>query len=461
MPADLWEENNNTMVIRRAIEPTDWPRFRIYARRIHGFAVGKRRKSMRPSAKCLLALARAKPHDIPHLFPNVRSWHWPSLLSDASDEAFQCMPLMMSIATEAVDFNLNGLGVIGLPSVQSMLSTFPAIQNVRIWGEPENPLVLQALPDFFSHGQALRSAAIVNIPLSGSVAQHLAGFEHLARLSVFLDHRWSSSQISGFQALVDLSIESGTFHPMLLFLRIIESPKLQSVSLCTMDLIEPAAHEIASIFTTLVPQFPHMQLRSLRVHTQFMHPSGLSNFVERDDMRPLFAFRNLSCLELWISTSFHMGNQDVREMAAAWPHLESLILSRNGWLGASSVTIAGLAHLLCLPDLHTLSIPIDGSIVDLTLEMTSALQRNTRIQSLNLLDSVINDSEADAVATLLATLTPNVEYIDAWDCTTVCRTEATSWQLAAEYRDRWNKVARMVSEKNKGISEEVVAAFID
>ena len=86
------------------------------------------------------------------------------------------------------------------------LAHFLPYKISAFFGELADPLAAEALPDFFSHGQALRRAEIVNITLSEPVAQYLAGFEHLAWLSVFLDHRWSPSQISGFQALVDLNI---------------------------------------------------------------------------------------------------------------------------------------------------------------------------------------------------------------------------------------------------------------
>lgn len=179
----------------------------------------------------------------------------------------------------------------------------------------------------------------------------------------------------------------------------------------------------------------HLHLKDLKVQPKYPHCH--SSFIEAAALKPLLAFRNLSSLYLELKNPFRIGNQAVREMVSAWPQHTSLIIGVQGWSEASSITPAGLVHLLHLPHLHTLSFTMDASKVDVDFisDSANALPNNTVIRSLDLQNSIINDVEA--MTMLLSIVTPNVQNI-----------------LAYPHQDRWSEVMVLVRESR--FSEESV-----
>lgn len=177
-----------------------------------------------PGAECLQALLSAKPPEIVTFCPHMRSIDW-ARLWEPSEEAFQCMPLFMSPATEKVIFSLTALETIGLSLTQALFRNFPAIRHVEILGGStlQQTAVDNALSEMFSHAQALCSIRM-SVSLTQTIAERLAGLAHLNLLETKLNDRSMFAQSSGFRTLTSLEVRSETFRATSNFLGMLASP---------------------------------------------------------------------------------------------------------------------------------------------------------------------------------------------------------------------------------------------
>lgn len=282
-------------------------------------------------------------------------------------------------------------------------------------------------------------------PLSRLVAEHLAGLDHLKKLSVTVDHHISSTKTTGFHALVCLCLSSSTCQWMSFAVRMLTSPPLENVQLHIRGSV-PVPGELADTFEAMKLHCSHSNLRNLSAVSLYERPESPSA-IDQTTIQPLLAFSNLSVLELrFKNVPFRMGNQIVREMATSWPRLRVLVLgsyNTGGWFLSSEITPSGLVPLLRLPCLTMLSISINASAVDVTEDVTAPepTEVNTKLRYLNLQDSIIDD--ATRVAAFLSKFTPNLKTITSWDNQTP-QNAGISSRLAKEYETRWEEVARLV-----------------
>ncbi|KAH7907363.1 hypothetical protein BJ138DRAFT_509060 [Hygrophoropsis aurantiaca] len=178
----------------------------------------------------------------------------------------------------------------------------------------------------------------------------------------------------------------------------------------------------------------------------FRDPDGsdrLDSALNITMLRPLFVFSNLRLCHVDIEGisadfTFDLNDDALVELAASWPHLETLIFRRRvGWQNTSTITFNGLASLLrgC-PLLKKLTLSMDATRLDYTSTGEGALNR--RVKRLNLGDSIIE--EPVAVALILADLFGSLEQVDAWPVVRRHR---------RRYQPLWDEVNSIVKRKRE------------
>jgi hypothetical protein len=103
----------------------------------------------------------------------------------------------------------------------------------------------------------------------------------------------------------------------------------------------------------------------------------------------------------------------LEDMATAWPRLKMLHLGYMGGIGKGKCTFTGLVCLLqrCL-DLESLSIVIDASAIDCSLDILSEGKSNDKLTRIDLRDSKIDDPHT--IAIYLSDLIPNLLVSNGW-----------------------------------------------
>lgn len=398
------------------------------------------------------------------LCPKVRSLNWENLFEeeycDPEDIPFLCMPLFMGAFTQKVQFSLEGMGNAELSFVQSILPSFPSIKNITILNmhRSESESLLEVLAECFSQGlfiQGVDEEDIASISLA--MERHLEGVENLNRLEVSIDRQCSSLQLSGSYPLggeANTIVES-TFQWRGMFMIIFRSP-LRIIKTCMSqwpcmpndsklpnNLLKP--QDLEQTFQAIGLHCSHGRLISLEILSE-LKPHDPPSFTDATAIMPLFAFRSLTKLSLELNTPLHLGNCTIRDMVSAWPQLTILHLEISGWLGRSSVTPAGLAHLLRLPLLHTLDISINAEVVDVDFSLDSAynLPKNINTRSLNLLDSTISDSPIGPMVVLLSLIAPNLKDVDSRGMFN--QRSFLSSEVVKANRERWRNVSSQIKE---------------
>lgn len=235
--------------IRRPMKPADWARFHVYARRIYRFISPPyeppvpyepdsdsygRSWSALPTLECLKALSCSKPRDMISLCPQIRSLDWDALVAyteQDSPSSFSYMPLFMGAFTTKVLFSVDGLEPAELSLAQSVLCLFPSIRDITML-YADTDLGGEVLSECLSYGQSLQAVEISRV-LPQAAVEHLAGFQHLKRLTLTVNKRLSSTLLSGFCALEELEVTSSTFTLISMFINMLNSQSHCITSFCT------------------------------------------------------------------------------------------------------------------------------------------------------------------------------------------------------------------------------------
>jgi hypothetical protein len=224
---------------------------------------------------------------------------------------------------------------------------------------------------------------------------------------------------------------------------------------------EAPAMAMDYIFQAINTCCSHLMLTTLVIKESDMStqlPVGWT--IKEDMLRPLLVFTNITKIHILTTHPFDLGNKMVRDMATAWPRLQSIQLSEAGWAGQSRVTLAGIIPLISIPTLRDLGIVINASTVEHTLDMPLVGVSNTNIRYLFLGDSLIKD--AHLVAAFLSEVLPKVQIIESWDHFVVQRASVPPAQ-AQKYQALWNEVLcliktvvriRQQERKHKGVKKK-------
>ncbi|PIL32916.1 hypothetical protein GSI_05034 [Ganoderma sinense ZZ0214-1] len=175
--------------------------------------------------------------------------------------------------------------------------------------------------------------------------------------------------------------------------------------------------EIADLFAALHEHCSPTTLRTVEIYGPQQRDWVFSSedAFNLAHLEPLLLFTNIRVFSLSTPLVVEMGNDDLKAIANAWPHLVALLLLDDlGFMTLPEVTWAGVAYLThkC-PRLVSLTISLDSRVDDVA--MTTSLpsfRPNTHLRFLSVMDSIFTDVEVFAHS--LFAIAPLVVGIDGW-----------------------------------------------
>ncbi|KII86235.1 hypothetical protein PLICRDRAFT_164641 [Plicaturopsis crispa FD-325 SS-3] len=440
--------------MRRPIIAHNWKRFRFYADRIKICRLSKDAAGLTSSAvSALLVCAPTLP-----LLQNVRTL---GCENELPDEVLVCTRLVMGPATTEINFGYQTYraGSLGELILSSLI---PSCPNIKRFGVANN-VTPQLVADIASGDWAdLESLTIGSLP-----APSLLEISALPKLRE-LDFIWSSTGAGigdlepdghRFSALRSLTI---TFEGMPALATLAEAcipviglshwPSLEAITWTTANRLSGDILHWLAFFEKLKSNCSHDVLDSISVGEAYTIAEDYTHgdILTIDILDPLLSFRHLVTLECDMPGGFDLCDDDVRDMADAWPALQSLDLSsRVGWRTRSRVTIRGIAHLVrACPRLLELGIVIDASVVDDCSKKDSGVHcQNEQIHALSLGNSEIADPVA--VAALLSDILPNVRTVVSWDTKprlkkmSLSQPDPSAVEIA-QFQSKWRQVEGLI-----------------
>ncbi|KAJ7657185.1 hypothetical protein DFH06DRAFT_1197612 [Mycena polygramma] len=369
MPDDLWEvarsedstKDVTVLRARRAIEPRDWDRFDVYARRIRILVITEI-PSDSDTESCVFEVLAAYPRE--YLLPNLRKliWgadHMPRLSSVHLFLSPQIEEVMLNVLSTAADLAILPTLPLRCPLLTSVtIDTIPDL-------DPDHRV------------QSLMIRGFRRLTRVGVRGIDQAAFDHLAQLpalealtiyeTTHFEPSGLNSRSSAFSHLQELSVRRARPDLLASLLKIKDIwPLVRFASSLSST---PTA--TARVYALLVDRLDHATLAELAVDTPRCSdplplPLVATTALSIDVIRALFIFRNLRSVTLIPPGGLDLDDGAIETLARAWPQVSTLKLHGTAPYRAppSRVTLAGLRALArhC-PRLSFLSMPLDASVV--------------------------------------------------------------------------------------------------
>lgn len=342
---------------------------------------------------------------MPPLLPNLRSIKW-SRWVIPDNESFQHIRLFLGPKIKRLELPIKDANVGRLSLLLSLPRDFPKITDIEFFSySPRSQVIIDTISDTVCQWNQLERCRFDN-QLARRAWTHLALMPQLREIDACIveDLQLSLPQPT-FPALRKLVVQSKRLSYCAdLVDHMGPNCPLETIILEHFD--ESDASTAERFIQALCASCSHLSLTKIHII------GADSEFIIREDMlRPLLVFKNITDIDIgW--APFELGNDFVRDMAMAWPNLQSLRLTTLIW-NKSHITLAGIIPLISLPDLERLGLVIDASIVDYSLDMPPIGVSNEKITSLELGDSSIQNPHL--VAAFISDVLPNVRSIDALD----------------------------------------------
>ncbi|GJE95046.1 hypothetical protein PsYK624_112250 [Phanerochaete sordida] len=326
--------------ILRPPTPSEWGRFKLYAKRVRVLGLFSAPLSIDGPARLMRwldVLARAFP-DTP-VFPNLRQLHMGPDFVEYVHLFLQPNLTEFHLArytTEAVQTVVPCLQRACAPTIRnlSFCQTGPISRIVR-----EMDALTKAYEDFMKSCRSLVRLE-TSIPFRLSTLAKLAALPSLEQLIIHtpfleeLDDAEPMPEHIHLPALVSLDLHS-TVEDILRYLRAASMPAIRNMALGTNWVNVPAfvspapgvplvsTHELAEIISHL-PKFPSLQ--RIHIFPPLAHPAAL---LRASTLTPLTSLPNLVIVDIY-RFHFDLRPADVMAMARAWPALQCLCLGAYG-----------------------------------------------------------------------------------------------------------------------------------
>ncbi|KAH7913860.1 hypothetical protein BJ138DRAFT_1111102 [Hygrophoropsis aurantiaca] len=416
-PSDLWRELHPFNIeesdpsfyeFRRLPLNEDWIHFEQYTSRVRQIEIhceafeGMVRFMTTLSMRYLYNPSHAQRH----LFPNLRELVWHS--QDITELPFVTLffpPSLRSLALQFDDDDERAPSLLLLLESQCL-----ALTPLRMYGCLGSDSV-------FSRALESRSCRQLESLDCGEIDElalwHLSQLPTLKDLSVRLPDLISTHMVCGdwFVKLQTLSLTADDMTPIISFLQLAPL-SLKGIKIHVMVAGVSPSLSPSQVLSTISSRLCHKVLTNIRIRVALCQPR-FEITLDITALRPLCLFSKLRSIHIDRFCSFELNDDDLTELATAWPLLEELTLGPNrGWQRTSGITFKGLATLLrACPLLHTLALVIDATrLCDISLTGSEVL--NDRIETLLLGDSIIE--RPAAVALILDDLFWSLKHVDAW-----------------------------------------------
>jgi hypothetical protein len=412
------------------------------------------------SSEAFRALSNSKPTPSAPLCPNIRNLGWADPLLDDTDDndIFPYIRLFLGPSTKYLSFTLNGADFSRISIILFLPRDYPGLTHIDIYSVEDSDFWCDGISDTVCQWNSLESISWSG-DMSCRALIHLAGLSTLRRIDIRIPdlvapdwQRYHSAlQAVGFQALTQADIFCKDIMSCTSLINRTSLRQLVSITIGFYDGHNKAA-DVGHFFRTLSTRCSHTTLTKFVVSPYFNHYPQPFGTIDEDLIRPLLEFHNMTDFHIEFPLAFRLGDRILSDIAASWKHLRSLCIGMNGgWAGQSQISLGGLIPLLSLPKLEEFNIVINASVVEHMLDLLPAGVRNTKISSLSLADSVIQDEHS--VAAFLSDVLPNVKKIDSWHGA-AAHNASVSRAEAKEYRDRWNMVAALIGTFSKVREQE-------
>jgi hypothetical protein len=170
---------------------------------------------------------------------------------------------------------------------------------------------------------------------------------------------------------------------------------------------------ITQLFRTIGARSPLKTLESIEIMDL---AESWSHFTIHTlgTLAPLFSLSNLTELNVGLAFGFDLGDDDIQQIAMAWPCLRSLILM-NHQDGPSRITLASLVALVkhC-PELRSFGLRICVTEIDFNLiPREGAFAPNDHVESISVYHAFVGELvNPEDVAAFLSALFPMLLYIE-------------------------------------------------
>ncbi|KAG9309649.1 hypothetical protein JVU11DRAFT_10313 [Chiua virens] len=440
MPDDLWVVNGKQLTFTRPMLQSDWNIFLRYARRVRSLEFDRHCQST-TDVNVYVALSHLPSPVV--IFPRLVHFR----CGEYRPEAIPFLMHLLQPTVVHVDIdNLmsNPLTFCVLPLLPKMCPRIKQIMAFRNFVFQKGDRALETFSRVLCQLPELQTLRCAELP-DDSVL-HLSQLPNLKILRmdlrlISLDHLESAFGRIRFPVLQEVLLSAPTMSHSLRFLDFIQSTSVDTINLNVDD--ETCAADYKAIFTQWASNPSYHNLSAIDIsEMQVWRDYDDKHIIDIATLRPLFQLKYLTSLKLETLCTFDLDNAAIKEIAQAWPLLETLDLSIRecGWELPSKVTLSGLVPLLqnC-PNLALLGVVVDATVLPAASSTTLPGYgvQNTSLESLWLADSKI--TRPALVASFLSAVAPNLEQLVSWNTPLLSGREGKD-----KYLKRWKEVEKLV-----------------
>ena len=362
----------------------------------------------------------SNPPDSAPFFPNLRTlaWYPDNHLAMLPFFRLLCGPALTSLSAEfATD-------PTSLALVADLGAMCPNITDISISSSSEtlSADLANALSMSICHWKNLKHVSCDDLTVPA--LEHLSRARNLASLTACASAHLSSfsrafnAVEASFPSLHHLHLYTGLLSTTTACLKGLRLP-LEEFRLDLFDAEEvfSGTSHLRDLFATLAGACSHARFTRFYLCVICPHfPSPHSAATIRD-LRPLFNFAHLRVLSLEGLSSFTFDDDDIAELASAWPDIEELALSTCADHPIASLpTFQSLIHLVrACPKLRALSLVVDTTNLLAPSRYLSTAGQTLEVRSHVLADLCLGNSPISspvAVAYVLHRLYPALKQVD-------------------------------------------------
>lgn len=307
-------------------------------------------------------------------------------------------------------------------------------------------------PDYISRWQNLCSLDLPHVALGVDALVHLSRMPALSRLSCTLsDTLPASDSPLSFYRLYDLQLQSQSLE---LISRILSWTQLPAITRFYAHITRsPSRREVSSFIVGISTSNSSHIIEHLTLDQFYPcidDPAREDDlWLGFEDLRPWMAFSNLSQLDLNINGKVTLTDNQLLELASAWPKLAYLLINLDyGWK-SHGITPGGLVRLLqTCRSLSQLALVLDTrgyTKVPPDQDLASLGWTFSHKLSIGVLDSAIEAESVPALATFFAGLAACCGFLFRLE-THSDRASSSVIPNAEEHTKRWDDVRRRAQE---------------
>ncbi|KAH7914799.1 hypothetical protein BJ138DRAFT_999222, partial [Hygrophoropsis aurantiaca] len=377
-----------------------------------------------------------------HLFPKLRRLNWDGDRSSVTP--FLCQLATAPTLNQLTLTSDHPWDIVALAIISSLPMACPSLETITFSRKSINENVIPIVSRAICGWDGLKEVTSSGLDLEA--IRHLARLPSLNALSFHLPSIATNQLLqlpgheSAFQNLRSIILDTTDMSTAIVFI------KQLHISLEEFKFTFPVRSStcgLRDLFKALSDHCDGSSLKTVWIEEYFDNDSDHGHMpimdVDIDVIEHLFRFHNLTVLHVDTLGTYHFDDAAVTQMAVAWPKLQILSIGESRcWQQPSYITLQGLATFLKLcPNISGLTIALDTTNVGgVTLDRPGDGVVGKNLESLDVLDSKLNQFAIMSIAVFLSDIGPHVQDINAFGNPYLLRNTIH----ASTYRDRWESV---------------------